>query len=300
MTIQELVARRLKLFTRRRAVSMLDGNYDSVFKGKGVELDTLRPYDFGDNVRDIDWQATARTGNVHTKLYAPLRDQRILVIVDTSSSMLLESNTAMNKLDAAFGLIVALGMFVRKNRDLIAVCSAKPDGKINFSRFSNTNNHIEKLLRSLDADIHRTPPGKAPPITDLLQAAQHGLRQRTAIFVVTDAVIDPALIKPHLTKLSGKHQLFWLQLAPSSPFATQLAPYEAAVDIEQGIAINDDVALNSALHLEWQEFIRQMASQHARVCRATGTARAELTIATDLPAQLRILFNQARHYAKRH
>lgn len=300
MTIQQVVARRLKLFTRRRAVSMLDGNYDSVFKGRGVELDTLRQYDLGDNIRDIDWRATARTGTVHTKLYAPLRDQRILIIADTSSSMLLDSHTSMNKLDAAYGLIVALGMFVRKNRDLLAVCNAKPDGTVGFSKFSNTNNHIEKLLRGLDADIHRTPPGKAPALTVLLQAALHSLRQRTAIFVVTDSLVDASEIKPFLTKLSAKHQLFWLQLAPSSPFVESIEPYEQVVDIETASGITNDLALSSELQKQWQTLIAEQSQAHSRMCRATGTARGELTEAIDLPVQLRVMFNQARHYAKRH
>lgn len=300
MTIQQVVARRLKLFTRRRAVSMLDGNYDSVFKGRGVELDTLRQYDLGDNVRDIDWRATARTGMVHTKLYTPLRDQRILVLVDTSSSMLLDSHTSMSKLDATYGLIVALGMFVRKNRDLIAVCNAKPDGSIGFSKFSNTNNHIEKILRSLDGDIHRTPPGKAPALPMLLQAALHGLRQRTAIFIVTDSIAEPEEVKSYLTKLSNKHQLFWLQLAPSSPFVKSVEPYAKIIDVETVAYVANDVALSGQLQKEWQTFVTEQAHAHARMCRATGTARGELSAAIDLPVQLRVMFNQARHYAKRH
>ncbi len=299
MTIQQVVARRLKLFTRRRVVSILDGNYDSVFKGRGVELDSLRQYDQGDSVRDIDWPATARTGLVHTKLYAPLRDQRILVIVDTSSSMLLDSHTGMKKLDGAYGLVVALGMFVRKNRDLIALCNGKPDGTIGFSKFSNTNNHIEKLLRSLDGDIHRTAPGKAPSLATLLQGALHGLRQRTAIFIVTDSLTDPSSVKSHLVKLAGKHQLFWLQLAPSSPFVAELGPRGRVVDIETTQFVDDDIALDHRLRDEWMEYVGTQAKDRERICRSTGTAHGELAIATDLPEVLRAMFVQARHYARR-
>ncbi len=300
MTIQQVVARRLKLFARRRVVSVLDGTYDSIFKGRGVELDSLRQYDFGDSIRDIDWRATARTGSVHTKLYAPLRDQRILVVADTSSSMLLESHTGMNKLDAAYGLIVALGMFVRKNRDLIAVCNGKPDGTVSFSKFSNTNNHIEKLLRSLDGDIHRTLPGKAPVMTTLLQSALHGLRQRGAIFIVTDSIPSAVEIKPLLTKLSAKHQVFWLQLAPSMPFLSAIEPGKQVVDIETAAPINSDLSLSSKLREEWFSYLEEQGKLHAHACRSTGTARGELQTAEQLPEELRMMFTQARRYAKRH
>lgn len=299
MTIQEVVARRLKLFSRRRVVSMLDGNYDSVFKGRGIELDSLRHYDLGDNVRDIDWRSTARTGTVHTKLYAPLRDQRILVVIDTSSSMLLEGHTGLNKLDATYGLIVALGMFVRKNRDLLAVCNGRPDGTIGFSKFSNTNNHIEKLLRSLDGDIHQTAPGRAPAVSALLQAALHGLRQRTAIFVVTDSIPSSEETKPLLTKLSARHQLFWLQLESSSPFTTTIEPDQAVVDIETVKVVATDLALNRRLHDEWLRYLDDQTQRHIRVCRATGTARDEVSDAERLPEALRTMFTQARRYARR-
>lgn len=299
MTIQEVVARRLKLFTRRRVVSMLDGNYDSVFKGRGVELDSLRHYDLGDNVRDIDWRSTARTGTVHTKLYAPLRDQRILVVADTSSSMLLDGHSGLHKLDATYGLIVALGMFVRKNRDLLAVCNGRPDGTVTFSRFSNTNNHIEKLLRSLDGDIHRTAPGRAPSVPTLLQTTLHGLRQRTAVFVVTDSMPDPEAVKPLLTKLSARHQLFWLQLEPSSPFVSTVEPDRPVVDIETAKAITIDLAVNGRLHEEWVRYLDDQTQRHIRVCRATGTAHNEIHSAERLPESLRIMFMQARRYARR-
>lgn len=298
MTIQEIVARRLKLFTRRRVVSMLDGNYDSVFKGRGVELDSLRHYDLGDNVRDIDWQSTARTGTVHTKLYAPLRDQRILIVADTSASMLLEGHRGLHKLDAAYGLIVALGMFVRKNRDLLAVCNGRPDGTVGFSKFSNTNNHIEKLLRSLDADIHRTAPGRAPTMPVLLRAVLHGQRQRTAIFVVTDSIPDFNETKPLLTKLSAKHQLFWLQLDPSAPFITVADPDKPVVDIETATTIATELALNSQLRSEWVDYIDGQMQRHARVCRATGIAHSGIHDAERLPEALRTMFMQARRYAK--
>lgn len=299
MTIQEVVARRLKLFTRRRVVSMLDGNYDSVFKGRGVELDSLRHYDLGDNVRDIDWRSTARTGTVHTKLYAPLRDQRILIVADTSASMLLEGHDGLNKLDAAYGLVVALGMFVRKNRDLLAVCNGRPDGTVGFSKFSNTNNHIEKLLRSLDTDIHQTAPGRAPTVPALLQAALHGLRQRTAIFVVTDGIPNSDETKPLLTKLSAKHQLFWLQLEPSAPFISVADPDKPVIDIETAMTVTPDLALNSRLHAEWLSYVGEQMQRHVRVCRATGTARDEVHDAERLPEALRTMFMQARRYARR-
>lgn len=299
MTIQQIIARRLKLFTRRRVVSVLDGNYDSVFKGKGVELDSLRAYDLSDNIRDIDWRATARTRMTQTKLYSPLRDQRIIVVADSSPSMMLPAQTGLDKREAVFGLIVALGMFVRKNRDLLALCNGQPDGTAALSKFSNTNNHIEKLLRTYDRDMQRTSPVATPQLPQLLGAILHKVRTRSAVFVVTDVMPDRAELKPILTKLSARHQVFWLQLAASSPFVTEQDPTRQIIDIETLKPVEPDIALNRPLHTAWDAAVQTLLTEHAQTCRATGTSYGFLTASEALPNELRKMFLQARRYAKR-
>ncbi|MCA9330634.1 DUF58 domain-containing protein, partial [Candidatus Saccharibacteria bacterium] len=292
-------ARRLKLFSRRRVVSVLDGNYDSVFKGKGVELDSLRAYDLGDNIRDIDWRATARTRTTQTKLYSPLRDQRIIVVADSSPSMMLAAQSGLDKREAVFGLIVALGMFVRKNRDLLALCNGQPDGTTSLSKFSNTSNHIEKLLRTYDRDMQRANPASSPQLSQLLGTVLHKVRQRSAVFVVTDVLPDKQELKPILSKLSARHQVFWLQLAASSPFIDQADPTKQIVDIETLIPLEPDVALSRPLQAAWSKSVDSLLTEHMQTCRSTGTAYGFITAAEGLPNELRKMFLQARRYARR-
>lgn len=300
MTIQQIVIKRLKLFTKRRAVSMLDGNYDSIFRGKGVELDSLRPYIVGDNTKDIDWRATARTGSVHTRLYSPLRDQRILIICDTSSSMLLPTYTQANKLDAMYGLIVTLGMFVQKNRDLLAVCYADQQSTIQISKFANTNKHVEKLLRSVDVATHRTPPTRHTPLEALLQHAHHKLRQRTAVFIVSDALPHTDTIKPLLKKLHVKHQLFWLQIAPSWPFSHEVSYVKDFRDIESTNKVSKTLVTNKQLQKEWLQDYAITKDTLKKLCKATGTAFGNTEDPTTLPDEIRKMFMQAKKYAKQH
>ncbi len=300
MTIQQIVAKKLKLYARRRVVTLLDGNYDSVFKGKGVELENMRPYVHGDNIKDIDWKATARTNNVHTKLYAPLRDHRILVVVDSSSSMQLPSQSGMNKKDALFGLIVILGMFVNKNRDVLAACVGNPDGTIKIGRFGNSNNHIEKTLRETDLSLQNSLRGTPPDISTMLGMVLSKLKQRTAIFVVTDSTSDNADLKPILNKLGVKHQVFWLHIEPSSPFIKEV-PYSAPiVDIETKTEVPTIYATSQLLKQEWDDEIKKVTEARIKVCRATGVAYGEANSTDDLPNEMRKMFLQAKNYAKRH
>ena len=300
MTITEIVAKKLRLFSRRRVVNILDGNYDSIFKGKGLEFNSLRNYIQGDEVKDIDWRATARSKDVQTRLYSPLRDHRIVVVADTSPSMLISGYSSLNKRDALFGLTTVLGFFVKKNRDLLAICAAKPDGTAVISKFSNSSNHLEQLLRTLDDSIQKTPPQNSLSIEVLLKHILKNLRHRAAIFIVSDSFQDPLMLKNILKKLQIKHQIYYLQLAPSSPFSQSSVEQMALVDIENNNSWQNELTTNAALKREWGEMLRTYLSNIAAICKSTGTSYGYVDSAEQVPDEIRKLFIQAKRYAKRH
>jgi uncharacterized protein (DUF58 family) len=300
VSITEIVAKRLKLFSKRRVVNLLDGNYDSIFKGKGVEFQSLRDYVAGDDVRSIDWRATARTGRTQTRLYAPLRDQRIVVIADTSPSMHIPGYTGISKKDALYGLVVALGMFVHKNRDLLAVCYNKPNGRILTSKFGNTNKHIEQSLRTIDESMLKTPPQNAHNLEDYLQHIVSHLRQRSAIFIVTDSFHDLNKLKQYITKLSARHQVFVLQISPSWPFSNDAVDDKEIVDIETGEKFLSELASSKKLQDEWKAMFGEYTRRVKKLSKSLGVPYGLVEDVELLPEELRKMFIQSRVYAKRH
>lgn len=300
MTIQEVVAKKLKLYAKRKVINMLDGNYDSVFKGKGVELESLRPYVHGDSIKDIDWNSTARTGEVHTRLYTPLRDQKILVVVDCTSSMQLSTVSGLNKKDAVYGMVVTLGMFVSKNRDQLSVCVGEPDGSSTIGKYGYTNNHIEKSLRKVDSSLQYGLVGRPPELIEMLSRVHSSQKQRTAIFIVSDTTLDHSEYKPILNKLGLKHQLFWLQLEASSPFVTEPIYNQQVVDIETKRTLTADDVISKKLQSEWSEEIEKLRETRKKVCRSAGVAYGEVSFETELLPEMRKMFIQAKNYAKRH
>ena len=83
----ERAARILVIRSRREASSAFTGGYTTAFRGGGLEFDELRPYVPGDDVRTIDWNATARTGAVYVKRFREEREKTLLLALDTSASM---------------------------------------------------------------------------------------------------------------------------------------------------------------------------------------------------------------------
>ena len=77
----------VSIYASQKTRNILDGSYKSIFKGKSLNFDDLREYVIGDNVKDIDWKATARSDNILVKQYVAERKHNILFIVDSSVNM---------------------------------------------------------------------------------------------------------------------------------------------------------------------------------------------------------------------
>ncbi|MBK9071275.1 MAG: DUF58 domain-containing protein [Myxococcales bacterium] len=118
MLSQELLAqvRRLQVITRRQVASVMGGAYLSVFRGRGMEFDEVRPYVPGDDVRSIDWNVTARTGEPHVKRYVEEREMTIMLVVDVSSSLEFGSGQK-SKREAAAEVAAMLAMAASANGD---------------------------------------------------------------------------------------------------------------------------------------------------------------------------------------
>ncbi|HVI69381.1 MAG TPA: DUF58 domain-containing protein [Magnetospirillaceae bacterium] len=298
MTIQEAVTKKLKLFSRRKVVTLLSGNYDSLFRGRGLEIDTLREYVAGDDIKDIDWKATARTGTAHTRLYAALRDQRVVILADTSRSMLLDGYSKLNKQDAIYGVCVMLGAFVKRNQDLLALCVSEPNGTVSVSRFNNTSRHIESVLRNIDRSMH-APTNHNTGLDALGKQLLSSTKRRSAVFVVTDSVVDPKEFTAFIATLSRRHQVFYVQLAPTWPFAPGYSDDVTFTDIESGQTVSPDLAVSPKLQKEWRAQFDDWYKTTDKLCQARGIPHGLITDANDVPDVLRRMFIQAKQYAIR-
>ena len=84
--------RRIELRTSRIVDEMLAGQYQSIFKGRGIEFEEVRPYQIGDDIRTIDWNVTARAGEPFIKLFREERELSVALLVDLSASQSLGTN----------------------------------------------------------------------------------------------------------------------------------------------------------------------------------------------------------------
>ena len=296
MTIIETVTRKLKLFSRRKVVTLLSGNYDSLFRGRGIEIDSLREYVAGDEVKDIDWKSTARTGVPHTRTYASLRDQRIVIVADTSRSMLIPGYSNLQKRDALYGVGVVLGSFARRNHDLFALC-APTDKAVTFTRYGSSTHHLESVLRTMDAAISSPVPARVA-MSEVYTRMLSATKRRSAIFVVSDAMPELATLKGDLHRLGKRHQVFYVQLAPSSPFVADADEESNVRDIETDGWLSSDIAASGQLQAEWTAAFEKWYDELTRVCRSQGVSYGLVKDASEVPAVLQTMFLQAKRYVQ--
>src|SRR5512140_961148 len=112
--------KRIQFVTGRQVADVMAGAYLSVFKGRGMEFDEVRPYVPGDDVRAIDWNVTARTGEPHVKRFVEEREVTVMLLVDVSASQDFGSGKR-SKLEAAVELSALLAMSAVENGDKVGL-----------------------------------------------------------------------------------------------------------------------------------------------------------------------------------
>jgi uncharacterized protein (DUF58 family) len=112
--------RRIQVVTGRQVAEVMAGAWLSVFKGRGMEFDEVRPYVPGDDVRTIDWNVTARTGEPHVKRYVEERELTVMLVVDVSGSLDFGSGRR-SKLEAAVELSALLALSAIANGDKVGL-----------------------------------------------------------------------------------------------------------------------------------------------------------------------------------
>lgn len=173
--------RKLEIQTKGLVNNIFGGEYTSAFKGRGMTFSEVRPYQFGDDIRQIDWNVTARTGDPYIKIYEEEREQTLMLLVDISASGLFGSNK-QRKIDLATELAAVLSFSAIKNNDKVGlILFTDKIEKVVMPRKGRT--HVLRLIREL---YITEPTGKSTDIKIPLKFANSILNRRSIVILVSD------------------------------------------------------------------------------------------------------------------
>lgn len=177
--------RRIEIRTNRMVNEILAGQYESVFKGQGMEFKEVREYVPGDDIRSIDWNVTARTGHPHVKIMAEEREMTVMLVVDASGSGQFGSVTRF-KNELAAELCAVMAFSAIKNNDKVGLIIFT-DGVELYVPPSKGSKHVLRVIREV---LYFKPKGKGTNITGALHYLNGVTRRKAVVFLVSDFMAD--------------------------------------------------------------------------------------------------------------
>lgn len=194
-----LQVRRLEIRARRAMESGLTGQYQSAFRGLGLEFEEVREYRTGDDVRTIDWNVTARSGFLHVKRYREERDLTVLLLVDLSSSTRFGSG------------VMTVHDMIAEVASLFALAAARRDriGAVFFDDAVRTVipprlgwRHGLRVVREV---LGAEPGGTGTALAEAVRAAGRLLHRRGIVIILGDQTCP--LPRRELVALAGRHEV---------------------------------------------------------------------------------------------
>lgn len=173
--------KRLKFRTQRRVTDLFAGNYQSAFKGAGIEFAEVREYEPGDDVRSIDWNVTARSGRTFVKRFVEERQLTVMLGVDVSASGLFGTRGCL-KIDLAREVAAVLACAAARGRDRVGLLRFGA-GAEEFIPPSTGRNHLLHIYRELLREPALAGGTDIPDAAGLIGGL---LRRRALVFLVSD------------------------------------------------------------------------------------------------------------------
>lgn len=207
MIPRELFAkiRRIEIRTKGLVNNVFGGEYHSAFKGRGIEFSEVRPYQFGDDIRTIDWNVTARTGDTFVKNFEEEREQTLLLVVDISGSSDFGSRDKFKR-EIAAEICAILGFSAIKNNDKVGLLLFSDQVEL-FVPPKSGRRHVLRLIRDLFA---YEPCSSGTAIQVALDHILRVIRRRSIVLLVSD-FLDEGFEKS-LRMVSRRHDTVAVQL----------------------------------------------------------------------------------------
>lgn len=214
--------RRIQITTSRMVTDVFAGQYQSVFKGKGMEFDEVRLYQPGDDIRSIDWNVTARTGQAYIKKFVEERELTVMLLLDISGSSYFGTVNKLKR-DLAAEICAVLAMSAIQNNDKVGFIGFTD----NIEKSVPPRKGLRHVLRVIREALYFTPQSKGTDIPKVLEYLNHVTTRRTVTFVLSDFYAKD--FKKSLSIANKRHDIIAISI--TDPREEQL-PNVGIIEVE--------------------------------------------------------------------
>jgi uncharacterized protein (DUF58 family) len=198
--------RRIEIGTKRLVNDLFSGEYHSTFKGQGMEFEEVRQYQPGDDIRLIDWNVTARTGQPYIKMFREERELSVVLMVDASSSGKFGTRGRF-KSETAAELCALLAFSAIKNNDKVGLIIFT-DTIEKFVPPKKGRAHVLRLIREI---LYFEPKGKGTDISGAIQYMTRVVRRKSVVFMISDFMSE-GFFKP-MQIANNKHDVIAIKIS---------------------------------------------------------------------------------------
>ena len=198
--------RQIEIKSRGLSRNIFAGQYHSAFKGRGMAFSEVRDYQFGDDVRDIDWNVTARHNKPFIKVFEEERELTVMLLIDVSASRNFGA-VGESKKEMMTQIAATLAFSTIQNNDKIGVVFFS-DKIEKFIPPKKGRRHVLYIIREL---IEFTPQNKKTDIALALEYVTNAIKKRCTIFLMSD-FIDTKSYQKALTIANNRHDMVALQI----------------------------------------------------------------------------------------
>jgi uncharacterized protein (DUF58 family) len=287
--------RQLEIRTRRLVNDSLVGEYQSVFKGRGMNFDEVREYVAGDEVRTIDWNVTARAGRPFVKKFTEERELTMLLLVDISASGAFGSG-AQSKRDLAAELASALAYSAIRNSDKVGLLLYS-DRIEQYLPPKKGRRHILRVVREI---LYHEPQSRGTDSVRALDVACHLLHRRAIVFLISD-FLSPgnperarADLRRAVRQTNRRHDVVAVHIEDPRELALPNVGMLAIEDSETGEVVELDTA-NPSIRERFSQEAHERSRRLVSDLRAEGVDTLQLhTGSPYMPALQRFFKNRER------
>jgi len=209
METSELIkrVRRIEIKTRGLSRNIFAGEYHSAFKGRGMAFSEVREYQFGDDIRNIDWNVTARYNKPFVKIYEEERELTVMLLIDVSGSRMFGSADKLKK-NIITEIAAILAFSAIQNNDKIGVLFFSEK----IEKFIPPKKGRSHILRIISELIDFEPKARGTDISGAIRYMTNAIKKRCTAFIISDFIQNESTLENALSIANNRHDVVALRI----------------------------------------------------------------------------------------
>ena len=266
----------ISIYSNKKSSNILDGSYKSVYRGKSMNFENLREYVINDDVKDIDWKASARSANLLVKQFNAEKKHNILIVMDTGIKMDGDTNISDSKKDVALYSAGTIGYLAIKNGDYVGMLYNQQD-RITYKPFRYNLYNLEQYLT--DFDKYATVENQEG-IEKSLEYAYKYITKKMIIFIITDLQGMETISLKTIKKLSAIHDVLLINISDAYFFG------EKGFDLDNKSYIPSFITEDAELYTLEKEIKKEVFTNSENKLRKNKVSVTTVNSVDEIPQKI--------------